>query len=165
MPLDKKRKPHQLRPPDRIELDEPCFEMRASGELFADYEEYVDALMSYQARTWSCALTGKGKLTFEEAQLSERQAQRKVDEAFPEMYVEPLCRMAHMSQVRMDELIERAFVRLQGFVADEEVQVVRRVADGAAPAGFRWAEQRTARIVQAIGVDEDYWADLDHPVP
>ena len=69
-------------------------------------QEYVEALLGYQARSWSCALTGKGKLTcrptispappapfsssylylrqlslfccrFEEALLSERQAQRK----------------------------------------------------------------------------------------
>ena len=148
-------------------------------------QEYVEALLGYQARSWSCALTGKGKLTcrptispappapfsssylylrqlslfccrFEEALLSERQAQRKGDEAFPEIFVEPLCRMAHMSQVRMDELIERAFLRLQGFVADEEVMV--SAVDHA-------MQERPARVVQAVGVDEDYWADLDAPAP
>ena len=44
--------------------------MRATGELFKDYEEYLNALLDYQARRWSCAVSGKGKLTYEEAQVA-----------------------------------------------------------------------------------------------
>ena len=151
---------------------------RFTGELFTDYEQYIETVFTYQAppsgqkrivfrsalssrrprpsvclshialdrwqmRQWTCALTGKTGLTYEEAQLSERlvstlarphnahastyplpragattfharasgegrpagaggparQAHKKADEAFPEMYVETMCRIVHMSQV------------------------------------------------------------------
>ena len=45
--------------------------MRATGELFVDYEEYLAALFQYQARQWSCSITGKGKYTYDEAQMRE----------------------------------------------------------------------------------------------
>lgn len=70
-----------------------------SGELFTDYDEFIDTLFSYQSRQWTCCLTGKSGMTFEEAMLCEGKAQRKVDEAFPDIFVEPLCRMVHLSQV------------------------------------------------------------------
>ena len=98
MPLDAKRKHHHIRSSDELDLSDDCFMMRATGELFKDYEEYLNALLDYQARRWSCAVSGKGKLTYEEAQLSEKNAQRRVDAAFPDIFLEPLCRMVHMSQ-------------------------------------------------------------------
>ena len=80
---------------------------RFTGELFTDYEQYIETVFTYQAppsgqkrivfrsalssrrprpsvclshialdrwqmRQWTCALTGKTGLTYEEAQLSER---------------------------------------------------------------------------------------------
>lgn len=75
------------------------------GELFTDYDAFIERLFSYQARQWSCSLTGKGGMTLEEALLCESKAQRKVDDAFPEIFVEPLCRMVHMSQVRITPIV------------------------------------------------------------
>lgn len=152
MPLDAKRKLHQTRSADQIEsLHDECYIMRATGELFVDYEEYLAALFQYQARQWSCSITGKGKYTYEEAQMSEKSAQRRVDNSFPEIFVEPLCRMVHMSQRRMDELIEAIFKRLACFCNGESVEWVQ--ADGRDPI--------LVRIVRPVEVDEDFFIDVD----
>jgi hypothetical protein len=152
MPLDAKRKLHQTRSADQIEsLHEECYIMRATGELFVDYDEYLAVLFQYQARQWSCSITGKGKYTYEEAQMSEKSAQRRVDNSFPEIFVEPLCRMVHMSQRRMDELIEAIFKRLACFRNGESVEWVQ--ADGRDPIAVR--------IVRPVEVDEDFFIDVD----
>jgi len=154
MPLDAKRKVHQTRSADEIENPhEECYMMRATGELFVDYEEYLSALFQYQTRQWSCSITGKGggKYTYEEAQMSERSAQRRVDNSFPEIFLEPLCRMVHMSQRRMDELTESIFKRLSCFRNGESVEWVQ--ADGRSPV--------LVRIVRPVEVDEDFFIDVD----
>ena len=152
MPLDAKRKLHQTRSEDTVvNLQDECYMMRATGELFTDYEEYLTTLFSYQARQWSCSISGKGKLTYEEAQLSEKNAQRRVDNSFPEMFLEPLCRMVHMSQRRMDELIEAIFKRLSCFRNGEDVEWVQ--GDGREPL--------LVRIVRPVEVDEDFFLDVD----
>jgi len=85
-------------------ISSPAFP-RLPGELFTDYETFMERLFSYQARQWSCSLTGKGGMTLEEALLCESKAQRKVDDAFPEIFVEPLCKMVHMSQVCVTPIV------------------------------------------------------------
>lgn len=151
MPLDPKRKVHHIRSSDDINEHEECYMMRATGELFTDYEEYLNALLDYQARRWSCSLSGKGKLTFEEAQQSEKNAQRKVDVNFPEVFLEPLCRMVHMSQRRMDELIECIFKRLSCFHTGEELEWVQ--SDGREPL--------RVHVVRPVGVEPEFLSDQD----
>jgi hypothetical protein len=151
MPLDAKRKVHQIRGSDDINEYEECYLMRATGELFTDYDEYLTALLDYQARRWTCSISGKAKLTFEEAQLSERTAQRKVDVNFPEVFLEPLCRMVHMSQRRMDELVECLFKRLSCFHNGEEVEWVQ--SDG--------REALLVHVLRPVGVDPEFLSDQD----
>ena len=69
-----------------------CFRMRFTGEAFVDYDSYADAWLSYTAREWSCSLSGKKNLTFEEAAISERTLKAQAD-LFPSSHVELLCRM------------------------------------------------------------------------
>ena len=66
--------------------------MRFTGEAFVDYDSYADAWLSYTAREWSCGLSGKKNLTFEEAAISERTLKAQAD-LFPSSHVELLCRM------------------------------------------------------------------------
>ena len=65
--------------------------MRFTGEVFRDYDAYADAWLSYIARDWSCALSGKKNLTFEEAAISEKLLKAQADQ-FPPSHVELLCR-------------------------------------------------------------------------
>ena len=108
-------------------------------------------MLEYQARKWTCAISGKGKLTYEEAQLSEKNAKNVVDSSFPEIFLEPLCRMVHMSQRRMDELIDAIFKRLSCFRNDEDLEGVQ--GDGREPL--------RVRIVRPVEVDEDFFLDVD----
>ena len=149
--MDAKRKVHQNRPHDTIDPRDDCFMMRATGELFADYEQYLGALFEYQTRKWACSVSGKAKLSFEEAQLSERNAQRKVDASFPAEFLEPLCRMVHMSQRRMDELVDAIFKRLSCFRNGEDVEWMQ--GDGKQPL--------LVTVVRPVDVDDDFFTDVD----
>ena len=82
-----------------------CFRMRFTGEVYADYDSYADAWLSYVARDWSCGLSGKRNLTFEEAAISEKTLKAQAD-LFPSSHVELLCRMVHMSTVKLEELCD-----------------------------------------------------------
>lgn len=67
----------KLRSSDDIKTEQECFKVRFTGELFADYDQYIDALFAYQvgpehgsipfstnaelgcaARLWVCDLRG-----------------------------------------------------------------------------------------------------------
>ena len=151
MPLDAKRKLHQTRSQDELNEHDECYMMRATGELFSDYEEYLNALLEYQARKWSCSISGKGKLTYEEAQQSEKSAQRRVDTVFPEIFLQPLCTMVHMSQRRMDELVEAIFKRLSCFSNGEEVEWVQ--GDGREPL--------RVSVVKPVDAEEEFFIAQD----
>ena len=73
-----------------------CFRMRFTGEVFVDYESYADAWLGYVAREWSCGLSGKKNLTFEEAAVSEKTLRAQA-ELFPQSHVELLCRMVRFN--------------------------------------------------------------------
>ena len=50
------------------------FVNRFTGEVFDDYDDYVEKMKFYLARQWSCKYTGQSGLTFEEALQSEAKA-------------------------------------------------------------------------------------------
>ncbi|EFA76747.1 DDT domain-containing protein [Heterostelium album PN500] len=54
------------------------FMIRFTGELFKTYPDYIDCLESYRQRKWTCSITNKSNLTYEEALLSEKKAFDKV---------------------------------------------------------------------------------------
>ena len=68
-----------------------CFRVRFTGEVFSDYDAYADTWLGYVAREWSCSLSGKKNLTFEEAAISEKLLKAQAD-MFPPSHVELLCR-------------------------------------------------------------------------
>lgn len=57
---------------------------------------YLDRIEFYRRRIFSCAATGKSRLTFEEALVSEHNAQLKSGK-FPDVFLEPLAKFVHHS--------------------------------------------------------------------
>lgn len=68
------------------------FYVPETGEIFDDYEKYVDGLFQRGKPVWSCKYTGKSNLTFQEALESERKAQELLD-SFPECWKAPVLRL------------------------------------------------------------------------
>lgn len=58
--------------------------------------EYLDRICFYRKRCWTCKVTGKINLTFEEALMSERMAMEKVQQ-FPSNLVAPVLREVQFS--------------------------------------------------------------------
>jgi len=59
--------------------------------------EYLKRISLYRQRLWTCKVTGKSNLTYEEALISEQRAAEKV-QMFPEEFIEPVLRTLQYSK-------------------------------------------------------------------
>lgn len=60
--------------PKGIPDTQNIFLVRLTGEVFTDYDAYLEQMAHYRATKWTCSVTGRGGLTFEQALLSEQEA-------------------------------------------------------------------------------------------
>ncbi len=67
-----------------------------TGQIFEDYEKYINSLVQKNQPIWSCKYTGKNGMTFWEALASEKKAQEMLD-SFPECWKGPLLRLVQHS--------------------------------------------------------------------
>lgn len=65
------------------------FVVPETGQIFEEYEKYVETLALKNQAVWSCKYTGRNGLLFGEALESERRAQAMLD-AFPECWKRPI---------------------------------------------------------------------------
>lgn len=63
--------------------------------------EYLNRINSYRQRVWTCRVTGKTNLTYEEALVSEKRATEKVQQ-FPTEVVVPALRIIQYSKCKLD---------------------------------------------------------------
>ncbi|RDD44608.1 DDT domain-containing protein [Trichoplax sp. H2] len=81
-------------------LDRNCelFVIRFTNEAFQSIDKYYERLDLYRSRCWTCSVTGKNKLTYEEALLSEKmgKSRKRISKQTPkkkrELGVKPLSR-------------------------------------------------------------------------
>ncbi|KAK1299560.1 hypothetical protein QJS10_CPB13g00885 [Acorus calamus] len=112
MPLFK-RKPFSLvDPPENLDPDEQVFQVRFTKEIFIDYQEYLNRLNIYRQRVWTCKVTGKTNLTYEEALVSEQRAIEKVQE-FPQELMVPVLQMIQYSTLNLNDLVNTIYKKLQ----------------------------------------------------
>ncbi|GJQ15785.1 hypothetical protein GpartN1_g7576.t1 [Galdieria partita] len=110
------RKPFQPTAIKDINPKAQYFYLNITGEVFQDYESYLERLLMCKSRNWTCPITGKSGLTFQEALASEKEASWKVSQEFnDEIYLEPLCRLIHLSYLRLEQLVEAAYVRFKKY--------------------------------------------------
>ncbi|KAK1267293.1 hypothetical protein QJS04_geneDACA009058 [Acorus gramineus] len=112
MPLFK-RKPFSLAvPPDDLDPNELVYQVRFTKEIFRDYREYLNRLNLYRQRSWTCKVTGKTNLTYEEALVSEQRAIEKVQE-FPQKLMMPTLQMIQFSTLNLNDLVNAIAKKLQ----------------------------------------------------
>ncbi|KAK1367067.1 DDT domain-containing protein [Heracleum sosnowskyi] len=112
MPLYK-RKPFALvENPTDLSSDELVFQIRYTNEIFRDYSEYADRINLYRKRVWSCKVTGKGNLTYEEALVSEQKALEKVQQ-FPSELVALVLREVQFSMLKLNDLVRKISAKVQ----------------------------------------------------
>ena len=64
--------------------------------MFVINSEYLNRINLYRQRVWTCKSTGKSNLTYEEALVSEKQANEKIQQ-FPNELMEPVLRDVQFS--------------------------------------------------------------------
>ena len=77
MPLLRKAPFERAKPPASLKLTDEVFFCEATKEAFTDYEEFFQRTILCNSLVWSCAVTGKSNLTFEEALESEEKARKR----------------------------------------------------------------------------------------
>jgi len=60
--------------PDGINADSEVFYLETTNECFTNYEEYFERMMLLNSCIWTCAITGRSGLTFDEAKESEKES-------------------------------------------------------------------------------------------
>lgn len=104
MPLLKKRPLPIAEPPADLRPDERVWQVRFTKEIFRSYPEYLERMNLFRQRVWSCRITGKKNLTYEEALISEEQINKKLLE-FPQMYTAYVLQMVQFSMLKLNDLV------------------------------------------------------------
>ncbi|KAF8795755.1 bromodomain adjacent to zinc finger domain protein 1A-like isoform X4 [Argiope bruennichi] len=125
MPL-KDRKPFKrLKPPKDLKPDEELFYLKATHEVFRNYDDFFERVIMCNSLVWTCALTGKSNLTFQEAAASEDAARQSL-KTFPSALRKPILYLASLTQrKRLNELCDDVFNYMKDrYFIGEEVEVI-----------------------------------------
>ncbi|XAR73096.1 hypothetical protein NMG60_11006939 [Bertholletia excelsa] len=117
MPLFKRKTFRLVETPKDLKPRELVFQVRFTKEIFRDYDEYLNRINLYRQRVWTCKITGKTNLTYEEALVSERRAMEKVQH-FPQDLVEPVLRHVQFSMLTLRDLVNKIATKLQEHLSE-----------------------------------------------
>ncbi|XP_014255496.1 bromodomain adjacent to zinc finger domain protein 1A isoform X2 [Cimex lectularius] len=124
MPLLHKKTFEPIEFPDDLKESEEVFFCRTTGEIFRDYDEFCERIILCNSLVWSCSLTGRALLTYQEAKASEEKI-KKLLKRFPMELRIPVLYLASICERRsLIELAEEVFnyVKDRYFIG-ETVQV------------------------------------------
>jgi hypothetical protein len=125
MPLIKRKPVELVNPPRKDDYDEdlPVYYLKETGEIFPDYEDYIQRISFYRQPIFQCEVSGRIHLTFFEALKSERKQSALVHRSFPDALKGPILRSVQFYVTgRIDELVDIVFDRFRDrFFEDETV--------------------------------------------
>ncbi|GAM22698.1 hypothetical protein SAMD00019534_058730, partial [Acytostelium subglobosum LB1] len=102
MPLLNGKVPHELLK-TKPKPNREYFVIRFTNEHFKKYSDYLDHMDKYRLRQWTCSITNKTNLTYEEALMSEKKAIDKVSK-FSEVLLPHCLRMIQYKDSNLDDL-------------------------------------------------------------
>uniref|UniRef100_A0A0K8T8G0 Bromodomain adjacent to zinc finger domain protein 1A n=2 Tax=Lygus hesperus TaxID=30085 RepID=A0A0K8T8G0_LYGHE len=110
-------------PFDLKESDE-VFVCHSTGEIFKDYDDFCERIILCNSLVWSCSLTGRSHLTYQEAAASEDKVKRLL-KRFPMELREPVLFLSSICERRsLVELAEEVFSFVKDrFFIGETVEV------------------------------------------
>ena len=91
-----------------------------TNEVFTEFEEFVRRVEIYQSRIWSCKITGKSSLTYQEALESEKEMRSSLKD-FPSGHVKLLLEMVHGNQDQLEILSNKICKRLQQMYESNDI--------------------------------------------
>ncbi|XP_053093526.1 bromodomain adjacent to zinc finger domain protein 1A isoform X1 [Pangasianodon hypophthalmus] len=127
MPLLHKKPFVRQKPPADLKPDEEVFLCKVTHEIFRTYDEFFERTILCNSLVWSCAVTGKPGLTYQEALESEKKAKLNL-QSFPKALLLPLLHLTALTQrTRLHEVCDDvcAFIK-ERFFPGEMVDIVSR---------------------------------------
>jgi len=124
MPLLHKKKFELMELPENLEPDEKVFCCSITNEIFRDYEIFYDRTILYNSLVWSCDITGKPNLTYQEALNSEEKALKKIN-LIPDVLKKPIfVLVSFVKRSKIDHLKDTIFDFIKDrYFINEEVEV------------------------------------------
>jgi len=110
MPLLKKRPFKRQSPPPGLNPDDEVFYCEATKEVFTDFESFFQRTILCNSLVWSCSVTGKSNLTYDEAVESEQKARKRLGD-IPKPLKKSLLWVAdHTNRGRIADLADDVYV-------------------------------------------------------
>jgi len=91
--------------PKDLPDDEEVFFIPFTREIFRHYRDYIARLELYKQKVWTCRVSGKRGLTYEQA-LESEQTESESAESFPSIFIEPTLHLIQFSTARVDQLAD-----------------------------------------------------------
>ncbi|XP_028725543.1 bromodomain adjacent to zinc finger domain protein 1A isoform X1 [Peromyscus leucopus] len=126
MPLLHRKPFVRQKPPGDLRPDEEVFYCKVTNEIFRHYDDFFERTILCNSLVWSCAVTGRPGLTYQEALESEEKARQNL-QSFPEPLIIPVLYLTNLThRSRLHEICDDiyAYVKDRYFV-DETVEVIR----------------------------------------
>ncbi|CDP18688.1 unnamed protein product [Coffea canephora] len=158
MPLFK-RKPFPLtETPTDLKPQENVFQVRFTKEIFRSYSEYLNRIDLYRRRVWTCKVTGRGNLTYEEALICESNAIKKVQQ-IPKELIFPVLSDVQFSMLTLKDLVNSIAEKFQG-----------QLLEGSELYGMKNNHVTPCKIIKILEEDtktkfEVAWLEKDKKVP
>ncbi|KZC06179.1 Bromodomain adjacent to zinc finger domain protein 1A [Dufourea novaeangliae] len=120
MPLLRKQPFQRLHVSSDFRDDDEVFHCEVTNEIFKDYNEFCERIILCNSLIWSCSITGKSNMTYEEALQCEENAKRSLKEFPMELRIPILNLASKTNRSSFNEMIEDVyqFARDRYFVGE-----------------------------------------------
>ena len=152
MPLLRKQPFEKSKAPDNIKPEDEVFYCEATGEVFTDYEQFFERTILCNSLVWSCGVTGKSNMTYDEACDSEAKAKKRISN-LPKPLKKGVLWLTHhkIRKGRLGDLVDDIsdWIRNRYFVGEIVDAVI----------GNQWCESTVLKVIAPT--DEEIKADME----
>ncbi|KAI5771166.1 BAZ1A [Gulo gulo luscus] len=126
MPLLHRKPFVRRKPPADLRPDEEVFYCKVTNEIFRHYDDFFERTILCNSLVWSCAVTGRPGLTYQEALESEKKARQNL-QSFPEPLIIPVLYLTSLThRSRLHEICDDIFAYVKDrYFVEETVEVIR----------------------------------------
>lgn len=150
MPIYKKRPVEPLTVPEVKTEKQPVWYIKASGDIFTQYADYLNRLIFFNEPQFSCARTGRKDLNYYDALQSENEIARKLQEDFPEPWIVPALKLISFHVGSLQTLVDKLYDYFsENIFLNEVVHHLRE--DGKAP---------LVKIIEILAPNEHFLVQL-----
>ncbi|XP_051001948.1 bromodomain adjacent to zinc finger domain protein 1A isoform X2 [Acomys russatus] len=126
MPLLHRKPFVRQKPPGDLRPDEEVFYCKVTNEIFRHYDDFFERTILCNSLVWSCAVTGRPGLTYQEALESEKKARQNL-QSFPDPLIIPVLYLTNLThRSRLHEICDDIFAYVKDrYFVEETVEVIR----------------------------------------